>query len=242
MAQSSFRSCAPLPRSYFVIDPSARVIRRYKTRVNMNDPKAKAIALADVARVTENVPQPDPDEADSSAVVFAGSSFVTRFDLHMKDSTTRSFICFTPEDSRYGVLHATFSPLDVSSLLLVQRSVLSRATLAICSAYLVCTCFSVLLQAIARYCWPLASPPPFCRDSVLRLFTVAVNIPRRFFLHDLSSTFTSLAVFYADCAAVVLLWSVSSIIESHSCVVCLCLDCDVMPSYCFVYPSLLPAS
>ena len=76
------------------------MIRRYKTRVAMNDPKVKGIQLDDVARVTEAVDQPDPDEADSSAVTFAGSSFVTRFDLIMKDGSTRSFICFTPEDSR----------------------------------------------------------------------------------------------------------------------------------------------
>jgi hypothetical protein len=88
-----------------VLDSASLELRRYKTRADITSKKKSAvdvIKLDSVARITEDVEQPEVDEGEESAAEHAGSTFVTRFDFIMKDDTARSFIAFNPEDSRYG--------------------------------------------------------------------------------------------------------------------------------------------
>jgi hypothetical protein len=58
-------------------------LRRYKTRPSVAA-KSTAFSLSEVEKVTEAVEQPAVEDGEGSPVAFAGSTFITRFDLKMK--------------------------------------------------------------------------------------------------------------------------------------------------------------
>ena len=84
-----------------MLDSATKELRRYKTRADVAGKKeCEIIKLVDVSKVTEAVEQPAAEEAADAATAGIDQSFVTRFDVMLKNGQSRSFIAFNPEDSR----------------------------------------------------------------------------------------------------------------------------------------------